>query len=55
MSWSVNDVMPGSDGLKIWRFWKTRQLGFYWGVVQLVVEWWSVELEVDLGDVESWS
>ena len=31
MSWSVNDVMPGSDGLRIWRFWKTCQLGVDFG------------------------
>ena len=53
MDWSVNDVMPGSDGLRIWVFWKTRQLGFfYWGAVQLVVEWGPVELVVDLGHVD---
>ena len=27
MNWSVIDVMPGSDELRIWVFWKTRQLG----------------------------
>ena len=26
--WSVNDDMPGSDGLGIWRFWKRHQLSF---------------------------
>ena len=23
MDWNMNDVMPGSDGLRIWGFWKT--------------------------------
>ena len=58
MSWSVNDVMPENDGLRIWRFWKRRQLGVdcgpvelvvYWGPVQLIVEWGPVELESWLG------
>ena len=61
MNWSVNDVMPGSDGLRIWVFWKTRQLGLgcvpvelvvHWGPVQLVVEWRPAELVVDLGHVD---
>ena len=31
MRWSVNDVMPGSDGLRIWGFCKRRQLGVDFG------------------------
>ena len=59
--WSVNDVMPGIDGLKIWLFWKTRQLGFYCGPdqlglgcgsVELVVYWGPVQLVVEWGPVE---
>ena len=61
---TVNDVKSGSDGLRIWVFWKTRELSLdcrpvelvvYWGPVQLVVEWGPVELVVDLGHVKSWS
>ena len=35
MGWSVNDVMPGSDGLRIWVFSKIRRLGFYCGPVEV--------------------
>ena len=36
--WNVNDVMPGSDGLRIWGFWKRRQFGVDCGPVQLGVD-----------------
>ena len=47
--WLECEWRHGSDGLRIWVFWKTRQLGFYWEAVQLIVEGGPVELGVDLG------
>ena len=52
MSCSVNDVMPGGDGLRICRFWKRRQSGFYCGPDELGLGWGPVELVVDLGRVD---
>ena len=49
MTLSGNEVIPGSDGLRILVFWKTRQLGLDCGPVELVVEWGPVELESWLG------
>ena len=44
--------MPGSDRLRIWRFWKRRQLGLGCGPVELVVHWRPVQLVVEWGRVE---
>ena len=49
MGWSVNYVMPGSDGLRIS---KRRQLSLDCGPVELVVYWGPVQWVVDLDHVD---
>ena len=54
-------LCPKAMVLRIWVFWKRRQLSLdcgpvelivYWGPVQFVVEWGPVKLLVDLGHVD---